>query len=145
MSYELYMPQTCEGRNMVNGRFLKGHTPHNKGKKWADYLTKRQQRRCAKGWANVISHRPKSRPDTAGRCRKAVIAVMDDGTWKVFPYLGMAAECVGGCRENIGRCCRLNENPSVNKKTGKLNTDHQYKGVRWYFESDSQWTQKIRK
>ena len=57
MSYELYIPQTYEGRNMVNGRFLKGHTPHNKGKKWSDYLTKRQQRRCAKGWKNVEKFR----------------------------------------------------------------------------------------
>lgn len=143
MSYELYIAQTFEGRNMVNGRFLKGHTPHNKGKKWADFLTKRQQRRCAKGWKNVEKYRCKGHPN-AGRKKKQVVGIFQDGTWKVFPCLGMAAKCFGGCRENIGRCCRQNENPSVNKNTGKLNTDHQYKGVRWYFESDSQWTKKIR-
>lgn len=33
---ELYIPIERPERNLVNGRFLKGHTPHNKGKKWAD-------------------------------------------------------------------------------------------------------------
>ena len=31
----------------------------------------------------------------------------------------------------------------VNKKNGKVNTDHRYKGVRFYFETDSIWTTKI--
>lgn len=28
---ELYIPIERPTRNLVNGRFLKGHTPHNKG------------------------------------------------------------------------------------------------------------------
>lgn len=151
MSYgELTLPPIWTGVNKQNGRFLKGHVPANKGKKWADYMGKRAMKRAAKGWANVISHRPKSRPDTAGRCRKAVIAVMDDGTWKHFSFLGVAAEWIGGSRENVGRCCRCNQSKKVLKKpwghpSDKVNTDHKYMGIRFYFESDNVWTTKIQR
>lgn len=150
MSYgELYIAPVWTGVNKQNGRFLKGHVPANKGKKWSDYLGKRKQKRCAKGWKNLDLHRNKNgRADTAGRCRKQVIAVMDDGRWQHFSYLGSAAEWIGGSRENVGRCCRLNQSKAIlrnthGKPTGKVNTDHRYKGVRFYFESDNIWTTKI--
>lgn len=143
MSYELYIPQAAEGRNYINGRFLKGHVPANKGKKWSEYMSKRAQRRAKKGWKNLDKYRPTTRPDTAGRCRKQVVGIFPDGTWKVFNYIGSAAEAVSGRRDNVGRCCRFNEERRVNKKTGKINTDHTYNGVRWYFESSELWQQKI--
>ena len=144
MSYgELYIPPLRQQRNAVTGCFLKGHTPHNKGKKWSDYAGKRAQKRMAKGWANLTKYRPKKRQDVAGRSRKQVIAVMDDGRWKHFSYIGSAAEFVGGSRENVGRCCRCNAARYVNKKTGAVNTDHKYKGVRFYFEEDNIWIAKI--
>lgn len=148
-NYELYLPPERKSYNAKTGHFLKGHTPWNKGKKWSDYLSKRVQRRMAKGWKNLDKYRPTFRPDTAGRCRKQVIAVLDDGKWLHFSYIGSAAEWCGGLRENIGRCCRLNESKAVlrgphGKPTGKVNTDHRYKGVRWYFESDDVWTEKVR-
>lgn len=155
MSYgELTLPPVWTGINKQNGRFLKGHVPANKGKKWADYMGKRAMKRAAKGWANVISHRPKSRPDTAGRCRKQVIAVMDDGRWFHFAYLGDAAKWVGGSRENVGRCCRCNQEkkvckhdwrPGQSKGSSRVNTDHKYMGIRFYFESDNVWTTKIQR
>ena len=155
MSYgELYIAPVWTGINKQNGQFLKGHTPHNKGKRWSDYMGKRKQRRCAKGWKNLDLHRPTTRPDTAGRCRKQVVAVMDDGTWLVFPYVGAAAEWLGGCnRENIGRCCRCNESkkvckhdwrPNQPKGASRVNTDHRYMGIRWYFETDNVWIEKIK-
>lgn len=146
MAYgELYLPPEVPKRNAVNGQFLKGHVPHNKGKKWSDYMGKRAQKRAAKGWKNLDLHRNKNgRPDNAGRCRKQVIAVMDDGTWKVFSYIGSAWSWIGGSRENVGRCCRCNAARHKNKKTGAINTDHKYMGVRFYFEDDNIWTTKIR-
>lgn len=144
MAYgELYLPPEVPKRNAVTGRFMKGHVPANKGKKWSDYMGKRAMKRAAKGWKNVCEHRPKHRSDTAGRCRKAVIAVMDDGTWKFFSYIGNAGKWIGGSRENVGRCCRFNQARHVNKKTGAINTDHKYNGVRFYFEDDNIWTTKI--
>ena len=144
MSYgELYIAPVWTGINKQNGQFLKGHTPHNKGKRWSDYMGKRKQRRCAKGWKNLDLHRPTTRPDTAGRCRVPVVAVRDDGTWCVLPYVGAAGEWVGGCRENVRRCCQCNRARHVNKKTGAVNTDHRYMGIRFYYESDNIWTTKI--
>lgn len=147
MAYgELYIPPERPKRNAVTGHFLPGHTPHNKGKKWSEYVGKRAQKRMAKGWKNLELHRNKNgRPDTAGRCRKEVIAVEDDGTWHHFTYLGTAAQWIGGSRENVGRCCRSNQERHVNLKTGKVNTDHKYMGIRFYFETDSIWCEKIKK
>ena len=156
MSYgELYIAPVWTGVNKQTGRFLKGHVPANKGKKWSDYMGKRAMKRAAKGWKNLDLHRNKNgRPDTAGRFRKQVVAVMDDGSWLVFPYVGAAAEWLGNCnRENIGRCCRCNESkkvckhdwrPNQPKGASRVNTDHKYMGIRWYFETDNVWTEKIK-
>jgi hypothetical protein len=155
MSYgELTLPPVFTGINKKTGRFLKGHVPANKGKKWREYMGKRAQKRCANGWKNLDKHRNKNgRADTAGRCRKQVVAVMDDGSWLLFPYIGPAAAWVGGSRENVGRCCRENQakkvckhdwRPGQEKGASRINTDHKYMGIRFYFESDNVWTTKIR-
>jgi hypothetical protein len=155
MSYgELTLPPVWDGINKQTGRFLKGHVPANKGKKWSDYMCKRAQKRCAKGWKNLDKHRNKNgRADTAGRCRKQVVAVMDDGSWLLFHYIGPAAAWVGGSRENVGRCCRYNQakkvckhdwRPGQAKGASRINTDHRYMGIRFYFENDNVWTTKIK-
>ena len=146
---ELTLPPVWTGINPTNGQFLKGHMPVNKGKKWSEWMGKRAQKRAAKGWKNIIIHRPKTRADTAGRSRKQVIAVMDDGDWLLFSYIGTAAQWCGGSRENVGRCCRLNNsqrplNDTHGRPTAKVNTDHKYMGIRFYFESDNVWTTKIK-
>ena len=161
MSTELYIPPQKpkpKPYNPANGQFLKGNVPHNKGKKWDDYMPKRSQRRAAKGWKNIEIHRPTSRPDTAGRCRKAVVAITDDGKFHVFKDAPLAAEWLKrytgeSCnRENIGRCCRENASereckhswrPGQKKGSSTINTDHRYKGVRWYFENDYTWYSKV--
>lgn len=149
---QLRLGPEYKGIDKTTGRFLPGHVPANKGKTWSQYLSKRAQRRCAKGWKNLDQHRNKNgRADNAGRCRKPVVAVMNDGRWLVFPYIGAAAEWLGGSRENIGRCCRLNQARKVGSRNWwrghpkgdtYTNTDHQYKGVRFYFEADAQWIHK---
>lgn len=152
MSYgELSLQPEWTGVNRVTGRFMKGHVPANKGKKWSEYMGKRAQKRAAKGWKNLDLHRNKNgRPDTAGRCRKPVIAVMDDGRWQYFSYVGAAASWCGGSRENVARCCRLNQSLTLlhdvrGRLTDRTNTDHRYMGVRFYYESDNNWMKKIEK
>lgn len=144
MAYgELYIPEHRD--RDASGRFLKGKIPANKGKKWSEWMSKKAQKRAAKGWKNLDLHRNKNgRPDLAGRCRKPVIAVMDDGTWKHFSYIKSAAAWIGNFRENVGRCCRQNAARHQNKHTGKVNTDHRVCGVRFYFENDNIWTTKIK-
>ena len=94
LAMELYLPERPTV-NRITGRFMKGHVPANKGKKWGEYMSKRSQRRSAKGWRNLDIHRNKNgRPDNAGRCRKQVVAVRDDGTFTVFGYVGSAAKAI---------------------------------------------------
>lgn len=113
---ELYLEPERPTRNPITGRFMKGHVPANKGKKWSEFVPKRSQRRSAKGWTNLDKHR--ARPTTAGRPKKAVIGVMYDGKFVYFPYVGAAAELLGGRRESVARCCRQNRERKANMKTG---------------------------
>ena len=147
MSMELLIEQPRPTRNKVTGRFLKGHVPHNKGKKCDEWMDGRKQKRVKRiAVDNLNRNRNKNgRPDNAGRCRKKVVAVTDDGTMHVFSYVGAAAQWIGGSRENVGRCCRYNAARHVDTRSGNINTDHRYKGVRWYFESDPIWVSKISK
>ena len=131
----LHLPPVRVYRDAMTGRFLKGHTPANKGKKWNEFMPKRSQQRSSKGWRNLDLYRCKGHPN-AGRPKKGIIAIMDNGMFRVFSFSVPAAEWVGGSRHNVVRCCRQNE------LHGK-NTDHKYKGVRFYFESDSKWLNKI--
>jgi hypothetical protein len=149
MAYgELTLPPAWTGVNKKTGRYLKGHVPANKGKKWSEWMSKRGAKRSTKGWVNFDKYRCKGHPN-AGRKKKPVIAVMDDGRWVMFPCLGAAAEWCGGRGENIGRCCRSNQSRKVLRKSaghkpGHVNTDHRYMGIRFYFESDNVWTKKIK-
>ena len=66
---------------------------------WDEMMPKQSQRQCAKGWKNLQKYRPKTRPDTAGRSKKKVVAVTDDGKFRIFDYIGDAALWAGGGRE----------------------------------------------
>ena len=150
----LYIPTDWTKVNPFNGQFMKGHEPKNKGRKWDEWADNKAQRSMKKGWKNLDKYRPKERPDTAGRCRKKVVSVRNNGQYIMFAYLGDAAEWIGGNRENVGRCCRENQSrrekkrdwcPGYPKGTSRVNTDHQYKGVRFYFAEDPIWMEKIGK
>lgn len=140
-AYELRVSDVPLQRNPLNGRFLKGHTPANKGKKWDEYMSRRAQQRARRGWKNLDLHRSRGGP---GRPDKPVVAVNDAGKWIYFPSCAEAGRLLGIRYENIRRCCRENETGTKNHK-GQINTDHKYKGVRFYFESDEKWTTKIKK
>lgn len=159
MSTELYIPQQPRQKldyNPKNGQFLKGHTPTNKGKTWDEFMSKKGQRRSKKGWKNIEKGHAFGHPGVkgAGRRSRKVIALMDNGTIRCFDFIGAAAKWIGGNRENVGRCCRDNESRKPlsrpwSKRNGKEgdkqpNTDHRYKGIRWYFESDTVWIEKYK-
>ena len=145
MSYgELTLSPERKQRNAVNGQFLKGHVPHNRGKKWGEYMSRRSQERSSIGWKNVLVHTGK-RSECCGRMKRKVIAVMPNGKWYSFGSIAEAANSTGSIRENISRCCRLNASGRKNMKTGKTNTDHKYDGVRWYYDDDNNWLVKISK
>lgn len=163
MSTELYIPPTPRPkptRCPKTGRFLPGHVPANKGKTWAEFMSKRGRRKSAKGWKNLDKYRSENGKKYGGRNRKPIVAITDDGKLRVFKDGYIAAEWLKrhigkSCnRENIGRCCRNNASrkdckhswrPGQKKGSSTINTDHRYMGVRWYYECDKTWYSKISK
>lgn len=146
MAYgELSLPPERRERNASNGRFLKGITPHNKGKGWDEWMDGRKQRKVRRiARENLKKFRPSKRPDTSERCSKAIIAIKDDGTWTWFKNAPEAASHLGGNRRNVSRCCLWNQQRRRDGRSGKINTDYRYMGIRLYFEEDSIWTSKIK-
>ena len=150
MSWELNIPAPV-GRNLRTGRFVKGRTPFNKGKKWDEYMSQRSRKRAAKGWKNLKKYRPE-RSDRAGAPKKKVIMLDDKGLYREFESLHAAARWLKHKPESIGNCCRANQSCTVLKRDwgrGRrgcneyVNTDHKYMGYRWYFETDRQWIDKL--
>ena len=92
MSTELSLQPTRPTRNKVTGRFLPGHVPANKGKRWADYLSIESQREMAKGWKNLDEHRSENGKKHGGRNRKPIVAITDDGKFRVLKDGYLAAE-----------------------------------------------------
>ena len=134
---ELFIPPVFEGRNMKTGRYIKGHIPYNKGKKWSNLYTKKAQNRMKRGWGNLTKWlKENGRPKKSGSPPVQVIAVLDDGRWLFFPSMIEAANWIGGSRNGISHCCRKN-------RKGYINTNHQYKGVRFYYETENVWLSKI--
>lgn len=140
---ELYIPPEINGRNPITGRFLKGHVPPNKGKKWDEYLTEEQQERARIGWSNLSKYRHVSTIGCGcGRPHRKVVALDAKGRMSIYESIAEACR-VHNCNEtNIRRCCRENEQHKVGIR-GKENTDRMYYGLRWYYESDKQWEQKL--
>lgn len=163
MSTELYIPPIPRPKPTTDpktGRFLPGHVPANKGKTWDEFMSKRGQRKSAKGWKNIDEHRSENGKKYGGRNRKPIVAITDDGKLRVFKdsYLAemwLKKHTGKSCnRENIGRCCRYNASrkvckhswrPGQKKGSTTINTDHRYMGIRFYFESDKTWYSKILK
>ena len=129
-----------KGRDPRTGRFVKGSTPANKGKRWSEFMSKRGQRRASKGWRNLIEHRCE-RPANAGRPKVPVIGIrISDGRWWRFPSLTVAEEKTGVRQENIRQCAlhiRSNKkSKAVRKSAG---------GFRWFLESDDEWMRQVMK
>lgn len=77
-----------------NGRFVKGMIPHNKGKKWNEWMDGRKQRKVR----NCLIHT--GNPTLPGWNRKAIIAIKD-GKEYWFESSMMAAKKLNLCGRNI--------------------------------------------
>lgn len=115
---ELYIEPKRITRNPITGRLLKGHTPHNKGKKWEDYMDMRKAKRVKRiGMQNL---RP--RYDIGGQNKRQVIGIKDGIIVGVFESAVKAAAKTKLIRRNITHCCQ-----------GKR---HHCGGIRWFYEAD---------
>lgn len=118
------MELTAEGRparNFQNGTFLKGHIPHNKGKKWAEWMDMRKAKKILRiGRKNL-----KGNPDIGGWNKRPVIAITEEGRYFYFESATDAAGRTGLIRRNISLCCQ-----GKRKHCGKF---------QWFYFDDNEW------
>jgi hypothetical protein len=99
---ELYIPIERPQYNPTNGQFLKGHVPHNKGKKWEDYMDMRKAKRVIR----IAKQNLKPNMNIGGWNRKAVVALDMEGNIAGWFASAMDAEKKTGiCKRNINSVC----------------------------------------
>lgn len=99
---ELFLPIERPQYNPTNGQFLKGHVPHNKGKKWSDYMDMRKAKRILR----IAKKNLKPNMDIGGWNKKAVVAVDVEGNVVGWFASAMDAEKKTGiCKRNINSVC----------------------------------------
>ena len=125
---ELHISPERHNRNLVTGRFLKGCTPHNKGKSMV-YRSKRSQKRSLAGLAKGRGAWHKT---GAGMNKKSVVLIKDGRLYSVFPSIQAAGSALGVSPSLVGRVCR------------KLRNNHTAKGFQCFFESDNSWCDLIK-
>jgi hypothetical protein len=86
------------------GRFYKGHTPHNKGKKWSEWLDGRKKRKILKNLTHV------GRPDIGGWNEKQVVGISIDGKACVFESSKDVERKLGIESRNVRGCCEGKRN-----------------------------------
>jgi len=135
-NYELHI-ETPPKRNYINGQFIKGHKPFNKGlpmKKWMDG---RKRRRVLKyleigrqlGNAKYM-HKFNS---------KQVVSIDDNGQLKAFKNSRYAEEYYKAKgirinRRNINAVCHLRK--VRNNRNGKYYIRRKAGGFRWFFADE---------
>lgn len=124
---ELYIEPIRLQRNAVNGKFLKGHTPFNYGKKWSDYLHEDVQNKLRK---NLKIGRFLGNPNLPGWNKKAVVAI------KEGKFCGVFESCVdAGTKLHVQI---RNVSHVANGKRKRCG------GYEFYFESDfDKWCERI--
>lgn len=123
MSHELHIPHKYPDRNPLNGRFNKGHIPHNTGKKWKDYMDKKTIRKLKKQLRENAKYLVP--PDTS----RKVVGIKDGKLYGIFKSATLAANHLGVNLSNIVHCC-----------AGRQKT---CRGYQWFYEEDDKWLNLI--
>lgn len=89
------------------GRFAKGHVPHNKGKKWSEWMDGRKRRKVLKC---LELGRIKGNPNIGGWNRKAVVGISIEGKVCIFESSRDAGKKLGIEERNIRSCCEGKRN-----------------------------------
>ena len=111
-------------RNMVNGRFLKGNTPHNKGKKLSEYMSDDNIQKVMSGLRRT------GRPDIWKDNAKQIVAIKDGKLCGVFSHSNDAMRKTGINARNIRSVCN-----KLRKTAG---------GYQWFFEESDEWIKLIK-
>ncbi len=132
-NYELHIEKPLP-YNPLNGRFIRGHVPHNKGKKWPEYFDMRKAKRVLK---YLELGRIKGNSSLPGRNRKEIVGIKD-GKLIAFKSSIEAAKILKakGIRvnsRNIRSVCH-GKPELVQKKYHFIR--RKAGGYEWYFASD---------
>ena len=130
-----------------SGRFVKGMTSCNKGKKPHEWMSEEGRKRSIEaGTKNLKTGYHGNRSPNAGRKPIPVIGIDSNCKVKRYASLKEAQKATGAIWTNIRRSCELNRKQTPHLQSGMINTDHACLGIRWYYEDDVQiWTSKTRK
>lgn len=121
---ELHLDIQRTFRNRKTGQFLKGHVPHNKGKKWEDYLDMRKAKRIKKNLQRC------GNPNIGGQNKIQVIGIKDNKIVGVFESATLVSKLLEIQRRNISYCCQ-----GKRKRAG---------GIYWFYESNFiEWNKMI--
>src|SRR5574344_2611 len=99
-NYELYISNTPLPRNPITGRFNKGSKPHNKGKKWSEYMSKRGQKKALK---NLKVGRETKHINGGGHNRKTVVVFENDVQVKSFASIGRCSKYLQSSASLVSR------------------------------------------
>lgn len=108
---------TILDKTSKKGQFLKGSIPHNKGKKWSEWIDGRKKRKMLK---NLEKGRV-GNPNLAGSNKKAIVAI-SKGKFYPFHSSADAERITKICSRNIRKCC------NGERKTAG--------GFQWFFDKD---------
>lgn len=87
-----------------NGRFVKGMTPHNKGKKWCEWKDGRKARRVKRN----LTH--PGNPTLPGWNKKQVVGISIDGKAYIFESSKDVERKLGVQSRNVRKCCEGKRN-----------------------------------
>ena len=124
---ELYIPPRKLERNLVNGRFLKGNTPHNKGKS----MPFKSETTRMRSMINLQKGRDGSHKNGAGMNKKAVVLRNNRKLVGVFSSVHSAAKYLDANPSHVSAACL--------KKKGRKTV----KGYKVFFEIGSDWFDEI--
>lgn len=126
MKYE-YGADGRPTRNFKTGRFMKGHIPHNAGRKWDEWMPEKERERILEiGKKNL-----RVNPAVRGWNKRAVVAINEKGEHRYCESATKAAEILGLIRRNITSCCQ--------KKREKCG------GLYWFYFDSSEWPEFAKK
>lgn len=133
-AYELHTGEPVRvNRRDSKGRFVSGHRPFNKGRKWDEYLSPEKQKKIKEIGVKNLHPQPKG---CESHNAISLISIDAEGRMQRHKSILHAAKYFGVRQENVGRCARQNHAMRPSKKTGKVNTNHRYMGIRFYLEDD---------
>lgn len=119
---ELHLEPIKFTRNQKNGQFLKCHIPHNKGKKWSDYIDMRKAKRIIR----IAKQNLKCRSDIGGCNKKKIVGIKDGKFIGVFESSNDAERKLGIQARNIRSVCNCKRNHAG--------------GIKWFYEKNiEQW------